>query len=825
MNETAARPIRKFNPGTFQSDDEVIEQFVVRQHQLGSVLDVVRGNVDSPSCQHVLIVAPRGRGKTMLLERVAAELRTHSELSEQLLPVRFMEESPEIFNMVDFWLETLFHLARETADREPQLARELRASHEALTARWRDQAIEDSARAVVLSAADRLGKKLVLIVENLQSLVENADRDLGWKLRAVLQSEPQVMLLASSTSRFEGLDDASEPFFELFRTVGLEPLSAVECARLWTAVSGERISGREIRPLQILTGGSPRLLVIVAGFGRHRSVGKLMEELVELIDEHTEYFRGHLEALGKTERRVYVAVIDLWQLSRPGEIAARARLDVRTVSTMLGRLANRGAVQVEVRGNRRLYTATERLYSIYYKLRRERDEAAVVRNLIHFMTVFYSAAELEGMSKGLIAEADSSPAIRQGIQRAVHELPRLRNVFAEIVRPVGDEPAGRISLDAFGRADSVVLEITKAHREGAFERILEIADRVLALGSADWSPEPEPQMAQIRYARAVAYERLDDCEAASKAYDELIATYASKRSPVLQAVVAQAILNRGTLRLAFGELAEAIAAYEKVIERYGNCEAPELQLVVADAFFGAGVWRMANGDDERAIAAWNGVLERYLASEEPKIQEIVADALLMRGLKQGERGDFEAEIADCTTVIDRFRSQELASLPTLVAKAMEQKSSVLARIGRTEEALRVCDELEPRIEALDVATRAVVGWQSRLVRTIAHLLQGNHTAALKAFRSAYAAYVPRMIPAMLWILQIAVDLVLYGVPAHAVVEILERDKAKSDEFAPLVVALRQLAGDEVRASPEVLEVAADVRKCIESEQRKNAPSG
>ncbi|MDE2716939.1 MAG: AAA family ATPase, partial [Chloroflexota bacterium] len=241
MSETAARTIRKFNPGTFQSDEEVIEQFVVRQRELDSVLDVVRGNIDAPSCQHLLVVAPRGRGKTMLLARVAAEIRTDDELSQHVLPVRFMEESPEIFDMADFWLEALFHLAKESARQEPKLTRELRASHAALAARWRDQAVEDSARAIVLSAADRLGKKLVLMVENLQSLVENTDRDLGWKLRAVLQSEPQIMLLASSTSRFEGLDDASQPFFELFRTVGLEPLSTGECARLWTVVSGERI--------------------------------------------------------------------------------------------------------------------------------------------------------------------------------------------------------------------------------------------------------------------------------------------------------------------------------------------------------------------------------------------------------------------------------------------------------------------------------------------------------------------------------------------------------------------------------------------------------
>ena len=113
MNASPERTIRKFNPGTFQSDEELNRQFVVRERELGIVLEVLRGNVGAPSCQHVLLVAPRGQGKTMLLARVAAELRTNREFSERLLPVRLMEESQEIFNLGDFWLETLFHLTRE----------------------------------------------------------------------------------------------------------------------------------------------------------------------------------------------------------------------------------------------------------------------------------------------------------------------------------------------------------------------------------------------------------------------------------------------------------------------------------------------------------------------------------------------------------------------------------------------------------------------------------------------------------------------------------------------------------------------------------------
>ena len=410
------RPIRKFNPGTFQSDEEVIEQFVVRKRELDIALEILRGNIDSPSCQHVVVVAPRGRGKTMLLARVAAELRTDHELSESLLPVRFMEESHEIFNFADFWLDTLFHLSRESTKHDPVLAAELQETHADLTNRWHEEALADRVRAAVLEAADRLNKKLVLMVENLQALCGSVDKDFGWGLRGALQSEPQIMLLATATSRFEGLDDAEQPFFELFRIVALEPLVTEECRRLWQVVSGDAVREREIRPLEILTGGSPRLLVIVASFKRHRSLRQLMEELVELIDEHTEYFRGHLEVLAKGERRVYIAVIDLWQPSSTGEIAARARMDVRTVSTLLGRLAIRGMVIVEGSGKKRLYAAAERLYSIYYKLRRERDEAAVVENLIRFMVAFYGMGELYQRSGWLTSEAAEAQVIREGIE-------------------------------------------------------------------------------------------------------------------------------------------------------------------------------------------------------------------------------------------------------------------------------------------------------------------------------------------------------------------------------------------------------------------------
>ena len=522
MNGAHDRPIRKFNPGTLQSDEEVVRQFVVRQHELDLVLEVIRGNLDSSSCQHVLIVAPRGRGKTMLLSRVCAELRTNDDLSRRLFPVRFMEESQEIFTLADFWIESLFYLAQACAHGgDPEHSQELLATHADLTARWNDTNIEECAHAAVLEAADRLSKTLVLMVENLQALCGAVDEDFGWRLRKALQSEPQIMLLATATSRFKGLDDATQPFFELFRIVDLEPLDTGECQRLWYMVSGDAGKRREIEPLRILTGGSPRLLVIVAELARHRSLRQLLEDLVTLIDNYTEYFRGHLEVLAKTERRVYLAVIDLWQLSSTGEIAARARMDVRAVSALLGRLVDRGAVLMDGTGRKRRYAAAERLYSIYYKLRRERDDAAIVHYLIQFMTAFYSDDELAAL-------AVSDPELA---------------AYDAVIERFGASDMPDLQV---GVAKALVNKGATHGQRGEYEAALATYDAVVERFSASDMPDLQVGVAKALVKKGATHGQRGEYEAALAACDAVVERFGASDAPDLQAQVAKALVTAGT---------------------------------------------------------------------------------------------------------------------------------------------------------------------------------------------------------------------------------------------------------------------------------------
>ena len=769
MNEPSERTIRKFNPGTFQSDAEVISQFVVRERELAIVLEVLNDNLDAPSCQHTLLVAPRGRGKTMLLARVAAELRARSALAERLLPVRFMEESQEILDSGDFWLEALFHLAAEISKSDSALAQELRAAHEDLAARWRGDELDLRARSTVLDTADRLGRQLVLMVENLQDLCGDVDDDFGWKLRAVLQTEPQIMLLATATSRFKGLDDPAQPFFELFRTLHLEPLDTGECRRLWHVVSGYDVIERQIRPLQILTGGNPRLLVIVAQFARHRSLRQLMEELVTLIDDHTEYFRSHLQGIAKTERRVYLAVIDLWQPSSTAEITARSRLDVRTVSAMLGRLANRGAIGVEGSGRKRWYSAAERLYSIYYKLRRQRDEAAVIQNLIRFMAAFYSGPELEITIGKISKEATQEPAIREGIERAGADDPHIAKLFSSFSQPSIDEvsePAHMITV-------------------------------------------------RTLFDKALIHSNRREYTAALEVYDELVERYGESDIPEVQVAVAKAMFNKGVDLSQQGVYEAAIEVYSEIDKRYGDSEESDVQVVAATAMFNKGVELSRQGEHEAAIKAYDELDERYGDSKESEVQVRIAKAIVNKGVELSWQGEYEAEIRVYDELDERYGDSEESEVQVSVAMAIVNKGIELSRRGEYEAEIKVYDELVDGYgdsEVREVQEQVAKGLFNR---AMALIMQGSYRAAMNSFRAGYTGFTLAEEMVMLQIQEVVIGLATIEAHQRDVLDILLMDEDKSAKLMPLVVALRKELGEQVRAPAEVMEVAEDIIKEIE----------
>ena len=424
---------KKYNPG-FLSDDEIVASFCVRNAEFASLLESLHAS-DGNANVHSLVVGPRGSGKTHLLLRVAAEVRRDARLSG-FYPIVFSEESYEVATVGEFWLECLNHLAEQA----PEVERaDLRLSYNDLRTTADDRDLAGRCLGTILDFADRHAKRLLVTVENLNMLFADiADPDTGWRLRHTLQTEPRIVLLGSATSRFDEIDHPDHALYDLFWVVTLQPLDTEECNTIWSALSGQPRGSQPIRPLQILTGGNPRLIAVLAGFDKTYSFKDLMSNLFDLVDEHTEYFRSHIEALPPQERRVYLALARLWKPATAKEVASQARVNVNKCSAQLGRLVDRGAVLIEDgERRRRTYYVAERMYNIYYLLRRPGAESHVVDALVRFMALYYSPDELVhigiGMAEGLDRDDPRMLDIQSTALRHLLVLPELGELLVDVL--------------------------------------------------------------------------------------------------------------------------------------------------------------------------------------------------------------------------------------------------------------------------------------------------------------------------------------------------------------------------------------------------------
>jgi tetratricopeptide (TPR) repeat protein len=395
----------KYNPGVL-GDDELMRSFVVRYKCLELILEALKENADSASSnRHLLVVGPRGIGKTMLVRRVAAEVRSSLEFGNVWFPVVFGEESYQVSSSGEFWLEALFHLSDQSGGHKlDETLDELRQEHN-------DATLRERALVQLLDFAHNKGKRLLLVVENLNMLCEQMTPEAAWELRHTLTNEPRIMLLGTATSRFDAITSADQAWFELFAVHELKPLDRKESHTLWRSVADQDLKPGHVRAIRILTGGNPRLLTVLAGFAAKHSFRELMEQLVHLIDDHTEYFKGHLDMLPAKERKVFVALLEQWNPVSAADLARATRLNVNEASAWLNRLVARGAVELfEQRPRRKLYQATERLFNIYYLMRRRGQPADRVRAAVSFMVMFYGGRQLATTIADLAREACGLPA-------------------------------------------------------------------------------------------------------------------------------------------------------------------------------------------------------------------------------------------------------------------------------------------------------------------------------------------------------------------------------------------------------------------------------
>ena len=848
---------RKYNPG-FLSDDELVASFCIRTSEFESMVEMLR-DCTGNSNPHQIVIGPRGSGKTSLLLRVAAEVRRDADLGHDFFPIVFAEESYEVGTAGEFWLECLARLADQAPHRDD--APDLHRSFADLHTIDDDQALGESCLAALLDFSDREGKRLVLLVENLNMMFrDTTDRDLGWRLRKILQTEPRIVLLASATSRFDEIDHPDHALYDLFRALTLRPLNTNECAVLWETVSGQSRPPETIRSLEILTGGSPRLLAILARFGAGLSFLELMDSLFDLVDDHTEYFKSHLESLPPQERRVYLALADLWKPAFTKEIAARARLSTSMCSAQLTRLTERGTVLVAGGSARRkLYYLSERLYNIYYLLRRNRKPNRLIEALIQFMASYYSPDELQHIGTRMVHEVKSSAPELRSLQELAYAklmtLPALakhRTEMAGVAHSTENEHEQVVAAstlfergialsqqnrmeDALAVFDKLVNQFYESKMPALRQRVAKaLVNKGAALGELD---RPEEELAAYQEVvrrfggsnapallepvamalvnRGIALSTLDRQEEALDAYEEVLRRFSGTDAPALLEQVAKALLCKANTLDALDRPEEELAAYQEVVRRFGGTDAPAFVEPVAMALVNRGITLGALNRPEEALDACEEVLRRFGESDAPALLEPVAKALLYKAIMLGALNRPEEALDACEEVLRWFGKSDAPAPLELVAIALVNKGAALGALNRSEEALAACEEVLRRFGAADV---------SPLIEqvVIALLYKGIMLAALyrpeealvaceevlHRFGGSDASALAEQVAKAL-----AFTLMRVSVPlGPARVRDLIQTSPAANLLLPLTTALEQEMGLEPRVAREVEEIAEDIRQ-------------
>ena len=725
-----APPTRKFNPG-FLTDDELVASYCVRTTEfemLGEILRECTGH----SNPHQLVIGPRGSGKTSLLLRVAAEARRDTALSARYFPVTFAEESYEVGTAGEFWLECLTNLATQAPCGED--APDLERSVEELRTIRDDQTLSDRCLGALLDFADRERKRLLLLVENLSMLFgDMADPDAGWRMRKVLQTEPRIIMFASATSRFDEIDNPDRALYDLFRVRSLHPLDTKQCAVLWETVSGRPPDSAAVRSLEILTGGSPRLISIVASFGAGLSFRDLMAHLLDLIDDHTEYFKGHLESLPPQERRVYLALAALWKPATTREIADQARLDTSTCSAQLARLDNRGVVRVAGGSARRKqYYLTERLYNIYYLLRRQRGPDRFVYGFIQFMEACYSPPELKDIGAQMARDAAGLTAEMRTLHRIVlkelMESPSLAAYRDELLEML---PAGFVAVTGRGSTRSEVAQTTaempveidraepsqggtgeSAARElfqdalsvqnGAADTVAAYEEVIRRFGESE-IPAELGWVAKVFVNKGAALVALNRPQDALEACDEVIRRFGESDSAGLLESVANALVNRGATLGTLSRPRDVLEACDEVVRRFGESETPAFLQSVANALMNKGAALGMLNRPRDSLDTCDEVVRRFGQSDSPELMEPVARALVNKGGALGALNRWQEALEACDEVVRRFGQSDSPGLLEPVATALANKGAALRALKRPQEALEACDEVVHRFGNSDSA--------------------------------------------------------------------------------------------------------------------------
>jgi tetratricopeptide (TPR) repeat protein len=375
--------------------ERLIKTNVGRQELLDDLVEKLERNAKKRGGQHYLFIGPRGIGKTQFLTLVENAVEVSRKLQNLYTVIRFPEENNRILSFADLLLGMIDILAEKDAGGE------WHNLHQSLAEVEKDEEIIDAILPRLKRYRKETGKTLLLMLENLDTLFTQQmkkEQDIH-RLRSFLMDSPCTALIGTSPVYFPGLYSNKSPFYDFFSISPLENLSEDETAELirknleWEGRDDILQNFDDFLPkiyaLHTMTGGNPRLNVLLYELIAHDNLLDVKVQFQKLLDQISPFYQDRLKDLAPQERALLETIALMRDTPRtPAAIAAKLRMKPQQASSLLKRMTDAGYLTVAENPTdkrSRIYCIKEGFFDLWLAM----SESRLHRRRLTYLTQFF----------------------------------------------------------------------------------------------------------------------------------------------------------------------------------------------------------------------------------------------------------------------------------------------------------------------------------------------------------------------------------------------------------------------------------------------------
>ena len=415
-----------YNP-QLQDDKTVEKLFAVRQKQFELLLNKLLHEKENSIPQHHLIIGQRGMGKTTLLKRMEVEL--HKEpYRQRFIPLLYREEQYNVKDLAEFWLNTLDALADslQAEKKHIQMVADIDKTIRELS-RKPPEIISEEAYKHLTDICCDLNRRPVLLLDNIGLIFKRLDngkksKPEQWALRKLLSENGAPIVVSGGVTLVDDVNNYGMPFYDFFQIQQLYKLNYNEFTKLLlnlaTVTNSDKIvfdsiqknSSRQ-KSLLELTGGSPRLTVMLFEQIAKDFSSNINDDLEKLADSITPFYKARFEELPAQQQIIIDAIALNWDAISLKKLSIATRMQNNQLSPQLKRLVDDGWIETTpaFKAKGKAYFISERFFNIYYLIRNSsRRHKDKVYCLSRFLECFYGKEELRKFFDSLLKQSINS---------------------------------------------------------------------------------------------------------------------------------------------------------------------------------------------------------------------------------------------------------------------------------------------------------------------------------------------------------------------------------------------------------------------------------